>query len=596
MKINGSVFRRSVHAACLGVILFNAKAFAAVSPKSDDPQEISDIRVLNRFYRQAQILGSWMKADVGLEVIPDYYMDLGDFPYMKKATPKEVPFADRITISRFLGGWGPKFGGIKNIEEARSLDLVHRNADGSLVYNWGGQMDYFQNYLNAGVKEVILSIDNIPWDLARDPKLADYGQSQPQRDIREWQTFFDAFLDEMGKRYGSDFMNTVSFRVGTEFNGTHTYTGDFKTYIEWYDCAAASLKKKFPGAKIGPCEVAGSASPTDNINFTDVVTHLLKTPDKDEPSLGFIANSSHAYPVWRNGVLGGAVDPRQRAAVNVSVYEHLLGTHLNEAKDIPTYIFQFGVLRSEVRNSKGEYLESDEPGARGAAWSFITLMETWRLWPAIKGIGHWDVSADVPGQPQMRLLKGNGWVYTVLDHLCGREVYAVPADTAKTAAGSFCKSYAFIDPSADRQFLMVATFNTDRTATNKIPVEITLPSSLTGLTGSVAVRSCALTFETSPFSALREDLLNAGLLPEDYRLNARLVADTRAYASGTPGLKQKMDGILKTNFDRYREILKDSLTLKPYAGEVVSHSGAVSLKMQLDVPAVYVIELSCPDK
>ena len=575
---------------CAGLLLFCSGCInQAEKTECSSSNEPVSIGKLTGFYRQAQILGEWLKTGVGMEIIPDYYTELGDFPYLRKDTPKEVPFADRITVSRFMGGWGPGFGGIKNVEEAHSLDLVHRNADGSLVYNWGGQMDYLRNYLDAGVKEVVLSIDNIPWDLARDPKLSSYGQAQPQRDIKEWQTFFETFLDEMGKRYGADFMNTVSFRVGTEFNRTHTYTGNFDTYVEWYSHAAESVKKKFPGAKIGLCEICGWLEPgKDNINFVDVFDQLLK----EKVPVDFIASSSHAFPVWEGNQLAGCADPRERSGKTVWLYNALLNDHPELRGKIPAYVFQFGVLRSEVRNDKGEYLISDEPGARGAAWNFIALMETWRQWPAIKGIGHWDVSTDVPGQPQMRLLKGNGWVYTVLDHLRGREVYALPVEGGETQNGSFCKSYAFVDPASSRQFLVVATFNTDRTVTNKMPVKITLPSSITGPTGSVAVRSCALTFESSPFSALREDLLNAGLLPDDYRANPYLIAKPQAYAGSNSELQRKMNDVFKANFNRYREMLKATLALKPCGGEIVSENGKILFKTELDVPSVSVFEFS----
>jgi hypothetical protein len=531
--------------------------------------------VQDGFYRQAQILASWMGAGQSLEVIPDYYNELGDFPYMRKDTAREIPFADCITVSRFLGGFAPGYGGTRDVAEAKALDLVHRKEDGSLEYCWGGQMDHLQKYLDAGISEVVLSIDNIPYDLAKNPHIAEFGQSNPPEDIKEWQRFFEAFLDEMEVRYGVQFMNSISFRVGTEANGTLTYTGDIETYIDWYCHAAESLKKKFPGAKIGLCEVAGGVSKNDNIYFVEVARRLFE----NGVSVDFIANSSHAYPVWaKNGRLGGAADPRERAAVNESVYRKLIGD-----RDIPAYVFQFGVLRSEVQDAAGAYLGSDEPGPRGAAWTLIALMETRRLWPSIKGIGHWDVTAAVPGKPQMRLLKGNGWVYTVLDHLRGREMFALDAGE-ESPNGSFCKAYAFVDPESDKQYVMAAAFNVDRTVSDRLPVEIQLPVIMRGK--SWAVRSCALTVDNSPFYALRSDLLNAGLLPAAYAAHDRLVAEPRFYAGKDRALRQNMDAVFETEFLRYVGQLKDSLRL-------VKSSEACSgrLVWQMSVPSVVVFEL-----
>ena len=535
----------------------------------------------NGFYRQAQILASWLEQGQGLEVIPDYYSELGDFPYMRKDSPKEIPFADRITVSRFLGGWGPGFGGIKDVAEARMRDLVRRNDDGSIEYHWGGQMDYIKKYLDAGVSEVVLSIDNIPYDLADGAKIADFGQARPHKEIREWQTFFETFLNEMEKRYGTAFMNTVSFRVGTEFNRTHTYTGNLETYLEWYRAAAESVKKKFPRAQIGLCEICGWFEPgMDNIDFVEVLNTLLA----EGVPVDFIANSSHAWPVWLDtGELIGCVDPRERAEKSVWLYKHLLKDQPPLIGKIPAYVFQFGILRSEILDDAGAHLISDEPGPRGAAWTLIALMESRRLWPSIKGIGHWDVTAAVPGKPQMRLLKGNGWVYTVLDHLRGREMFALDAGE-ESPNGSFCKAYAFVDPESDKQYVMAAAFNVDRTVSDRLPVKIQLPVIMRGK--SWAVRSCALTVHNSPFYALRSDLLNAGLLPAAYAAHDRLVAEPRFYAGKDRALRQKMDAVFETEFLRYVGQLKDSLRL-------VKSSEACSgrLVWQMSVPSVVVFEL-----
>ena len=537
----------------------------------------------NGFYRQAQILASWLDNGHGLEVIPDYYNELGDFPYQRKDSPKEIPFADRITVSRFLVGWGPGFGGIKDVAEARMRDLVRRNEDGSLEYHWGGQMDYIKKYLDAGISELVLSIDNIPYDLADGAKIADFGQARPHKEIREWQTFFETFLNEMEKRYGTAFMNTVSFRVGTEFNRTHTYTGNLETYLEWYRAAAESVKKKFPGAKIGLCEICGWFEPgMDNIDFVEVLNTLLA----EGVPVDFIANSSHAYPVWLDtGELIGCVDPRERAEKSVWLYKHLLKDQPQLIGEIPVYVFQFGILRSEILDDAGTHLISDEPGPRGAAWTLIALMETRRLWPSIKGIGHWDVTAAVPGKPQMRLLKGNGWVYTVLDHLRGREMYALDAG-GEAPNGSYCKAYAFVDPESDKHYVMAATFNVDRAVSDSLPVEIRLPKKLSGKIQSI--RSCKLTAENSPFHTLRTDLLATGLLPAAYATHREIVAEPRLYAGKDQVLCQKMNAVFETEFPRYREMVKGSLKLMPSSATI---DGGL-LQVELEMPSVQVFEIT----
>ncbi len=544
---------------------------------------------LDNFYRQSQLLGSWLKTSYFLDAVPDYYLQLGDFPYKKKNTEKEILFADRISVSRFLGGWGPGFGGIKDLDEARELDLVHRNADGTLAYSWGGQMDHLSNYLAAGISDVILSIDNIPYDLALNPKTAAYGQSQPQRDIREWQSFFDAFLDEMGTRCGDEFMNShVGFRVGTEFNRTHTYTGTFDTYVDWYDHAAQSVKTRFPGAKIGLCEIAGWMEPgADNIYFPDVVDHILdgksRATGESGVPLDFIANSSHAFPRWTDdGRLVGCIDPRERAWINAGLYRRLLGGRGELMAELPAYVFQFGILRSEMRDEAGNYLATSEPGARGAAWQFIALMETKRQWPALKGVGHWDTYETLYGKK--KLMKGIGWMYNLLDHLQGREMTALISECTGSAAGSFCKAYAFTDPDSDRQYIMAAAFNSDRNETGPLDVSIQLPESISG----TALRHCKLTFENSPYKAMRDDLLIAGLLPKAYLKNPRLLAEPRSYAGPDAKLKDAMNRTVAPHFERYCEMIKESFVLQPLKAKAADGR----LALTLEVPSLYLVEIT----
>lgn len=564
----------------------------------EHPEGAQRMGVLTNFYRQAQVLGSWMKTGYYMETVPAYYLELGDFPYKKKSTAKEILFADRMSVSRFLGGWGIGFGGIKSIKEARSRDLVRRKEDGSTEYRWGGQMDYLRSYLDAGIDEVILSIDNIPWDLAENPKPAAFGQSQPQRDIKEWQTFFEAFLDEMGARYGADFMNRhVSFRAGTEFNRTHTYTGTYDTYIDWYDHAAQSVKKKFPGAKIGLCEIAGWMEPgADNVFFPDVVNHIISGTNRATGttggSLDFIANSSHAFPRWNDeGKLVGAIDPRERAWVNADLYRRLLGGRTELMAAMPVYVFQFGMLRSEVLDAQGKYLGTDEPGARGAAWQFIALMETWRQWPAIKGVGHWDTYE--PFGKQL-LMKGVGWMYNCLDYMQGRETFLLPVDGDTDGQGSFCKAYAFINQNSEKQYIMVAAFNPDRKITGPMSVKIRLPQSVCRFhtAKNARVRLCKLTEENSPYAAVRADLKEAGLLPEAYVQNPRLLAAPRYYAADNPGLKGRMDAVVLNNFGRYVETVKESFVLQPFGGQCTAAGDGAELGVGLEVPSLHLIELS----
>jgi len=98
----------------------------------------------------------------------------------------------------------------------------------------------------------------------------------------------------------------------------------------------------------------------------------------------------------------------------------------------PREVQEYGILGDE------QGLATDEPGARGAAWRFHTMMLL-RHQAHIERLFHWPVFESVRAGAQTQgphLLTGAGWLYAVLEHATGSDATLLPVSGA--APGVFC--------------------------------------------------------------------------------------------------------------------------------------------------------------
>ncbi|MAY47194.1 MAG: hypothetical protein CML65_18320 [Rhodobacteraceae bacterium] len=83
---------------------------------------------LNPIWRNEPVIGIWLSGGQGLIEVPAY-LDGTDFPYARRPYPLEVPFADRLTVVRLLGGWDRRDlgkGESRGYETIARADLVTR--------------------------------------------------------------------------------------------------------------------------------------------------------------------------------------------------------------------------------------------------------------------------------------------------------------------------------------------------------------------------------------------------------------------------------------------------------------------------------------
>jgi len=251
-------YRRRLKTASLsGALLLLATlssgcAKQTVEQDTDPSQLVTDVPrhlgTMDGYYRNTAVLDRTLAPGGMLWRIPEW-MTRTDFPYAKSAFPTEAPFTDAVTTVRILGGWNDP----KQPDDRRSdaNDLVQRDENGELFYRWDLLKDRLDPYVERGY-EITMVLDNVPFALARDPKVEHFGQVSPPADMDEWYAFIHGLATELVRLYGEEQANAFRFRVGTEMQDQRRFDGTFEDYLQFYDTAAKAIKEVLPEAKFGP--------------------------------------------------------------------------------------------------------------------------------------------------------------------------------------------------------------------------------------------------------------------------------------------------------------------------------------------------------
>lgn len=548
---------------------------------------------LTRFYRGTQIQGQGMKNGAqGLVTIPAAWLSPErSFPYLKRPFAKEVFFADTLSFVRFCGGWNPNVGVWGENTGVLGVGDLAVETDGTVDYRFAAVKERIDPFIEQGYTDLIFSIDNVPYDLAvkRDgePVIHFYGQAAGPRSATEWRDFMHGLGDELVRLY-PDYARAWRYRVGTECNGGSrfsdavTFWGSNTEYRAWYEATYGGLSAAFGQTPmVGPGEYAGQITvgaddklTKDPVDYLDLAVYAQQFLSP----LSFVANSSHAIPRFNEaGTLVGLADPNERVASTVSGFQTWLAAEPSlSAAD--KYIFQFGILQSELTHNGVNLDAGGEPGGRGAAWTMHCLFELWEQL-GFKGIWHWDAADTLTasGVSNEYLLKSNGWLYTILDHLAGGTVHSLPV--ARDDASTSYKPV--LVRKGDRTYLLISAFNLSRDALPARRVVLNIPEGLLppGSLGQIHASWVSLTEENSVFRTIRNELESQGLLKEGFIAHPRQLS-TAIGMGGTSGRTYA-----RQNYDRFAQMETESLTLKNFlltAGNTQTVSGE-TLTLGLDV-------------
>jgi len=549
---------------------------------------------LDGFYRGTQLQGNGLKARLGLTKVPEFLLKTS-FPYKKRPYPEEILFVDKISIVRFLGGWSPSWRWGEAGDNVKEGDLAYVDDSGRVRYRWHLLKPRLDPYIEMGYTQPIITLDNVPYDLAAYESQGAYGQIAPPRDYEEWGRFIEELCRELVKLYGFDMVNSWSFKIGNEVHGAtrgkkHTFDGDHDDFVTMYDYTAAAVKKVLPGARFGPAEFAGriwdDGPQAPAVNWVKLAEHCVKgrnpATGRTGSPLEFLSNSAYGA-AWRlqDGRLAGTIDPRWRLRVSLESYANILDRH-ESLRNIPIYTFQFGILGSEYPN-----VGTNEPGGRGAAWTFHVLMGMKEeLGERLAGVWHWGGAEVFPvedGQDKF-LLFGNGWVYAVLDYLIGGDTCILRTPNPEGFfAGTTCKA-AFVRKQ-DSYYIVTSVFTFDRNIKQRQEVSVSIPRERMDLAEGAQLQSLSLTEDNCLYRTMKQDLAAAGLLKPEYR-DIGLLASVFAM-SGHAGRSYVL-----RNYAKYEALQIQSLTLKPFDGTLECAEDGYRLTFQVEPSSVSLIAIN----
>lgn len=614
MEMLYQVRLRSVQASPAVVVLDDFHLFGQVSSAelvtqwstsaNLDFAQAQNRGTLTRFYRGTQIQGQGMKNGAqGLVTIPAAWLSPErSFPYLKRPFAKEVFFADTLSFVRFCGGWNPNVGVWGENTGVLGVGDLAVETDGTVSNRFELVKERIDPFIEQGYTDLIFSIDNVPYDMAvkRDgePVIHFYGQAAGPRSATEWRDFMHGLGNELVRLY-PDYAREWRYRVGTECNGgsrfsdTVTFWGSNTEYRAWYEATYEGLSAAFGQTPmVGPGEYAGQITvgaddklTKDPVDYLDLAVYAQQFLSP----LSFVANSSHAIPRFNEeGTLVGVADPNDRVASTVSGFQTWLAAEPSLAA-ADKYIFQFGILQSELTHNGVNLDAGGEPGGRGAAWTMHCLFELWEQL-GFKGIWHWDAADTLTasGVSNEYLLKSNGWLYTILDHLAGGTVHSLPV--ARDDASTSYKPV--LVRKGDRTYLLISAFNLSRDALPARRVVLNIPEGLLppGSLDQIHASWVSLTEENSVFRTIRNELESQGLLKEGFIAHPRQLS-TAIGMGGTSGRTYA-----RQNYDRFAQMETESLTLKNFlltASNTQTVSGE-TLTLGLDVTpgSVAVISLA----
>ena len=372
-------------------------------------------RTLTPNYRYTQVQGHLF--GMGLISVPDYVKDQSiAFPYrLKPGQPVEVPFADKISIVRVLGGYTENAikasGRWSPVLTKRSLDYTTRGSDGVLDFHPALIEARIRPYLKAGYKpsDITLALDNVPWDLTtpngQPATEGIWGRNTPPGDLAEWALVMSHFANDLKALFGTD-AGRFSFKTGVEYNQKSNFAGSSTDFINYYRTSVRAIRDVLPDANVSPGEFTGIGDCTarsedcvyDNkLLFSQEISRELQVSMLPR-SLNSLLGSAGAWP---------------------KATENRFFESYARIPTVKEQIPQFGLLLQPF----GEGFGSD-PGPRSASWELENLALLLSK-DDITSIAHWGGFVSFAG---LQLINGTGFLRLILDNCLGMNMRILPVE------------------------------------------------------------------------------------------------------------------------------------------------------------------------
>lgn len=560
-------------ALVIGALAAGDGLFAAVRlvprgwPETGDKDWVA-LGVTGGFYRNTQLQGHLVADSLHLETVPEFWTKGSDFPYQKRGSEKEVFFADHMSVTRFLGGYPQQWnhGGL----QLPANDLAYRDEHGKIRVRSELIRRRLQRYIDNGYTEFTIGIENVPWALSRDPsKSGPYGSTEPPRDWKEWSAFVEEVCRGIKEAYPAEVLAKLRFKIGNEFNGKESFTGNHEDFLRYYRESAAAIRKVFPKAPLMPGEFAGAAREGSNgVDYIKLFQQLSREPARTAPAVSAIVRSCHSFPAMKD------IGPRERVESAVGSFREVLdGTPRSFRESLSREYSQYGVLGSDLGAA------INDTGVRSASWQFQVMFRA-------RGAGQldrcwaWDKSEKVAiPRRSTHFLNGIGWLYSVLDHLRGDRAWLA---RPMQPEGSVRDVSAAVFTQPGRVVVVLASWAPKANDSGEPElVRLRLPQKdLPFAPDAATCRMVALDDETSVAGHWRCDLATAGNLKPEFT-NPKTAPAALSQMARDPAAAAAM---VFAKLGDYEAIQQQSLSLKsPPDGIVALRSPRGSPLVELDV-------------
>jgi len=574
-------------AAVVLATLFCAPGTVSAGPDPAPAEAVVPLGPLDAFWRHSPVLGPFHEGGQGLYRIPEHAL-AGDFPYPKRPFPKEVPFADHLSLVRILGGFNDGSDKGEGDPAIRARDLAYRGENGEIRTRFELLEPRLRPYLENGYTEFTVVLDNVPWAFPEEPEAEGLGQKKPPAEMREWMRFVADFCRELASLLPSEAIETLRFRVGTEMNDERRFDGTQEEFERFYAASVAGIREVFARAEIGFFNIAGASvrgiEDGHNVDSFALAESILREPNRFvgevTPAIDFIAFSRYFS-------MGMNLETNVTRAQTVwDEFER----RFPELEGVSREIHEFGVAPFGEQGGADPFV-SRESGPLGAATTAIMIGLLREA--GVDALWHWNQGELVDrfrgGDRRLRyLMTGISWLYQVLEHMRGGEGYLVRPQVAAENSGMRVLGLLSILP--ERRILLVAGYErthgagATKTATPRLP----LPREAEGGLAAEALRITRLDASSSVHRRIREDLAEAGLLEPGFARRPDRLGSVREMATGP-----EAERFLGERFPLYARLYSQSLSLRetsPADGiRIDRRSNAIRLSLTAPIPSLTVL-------
>ena len=189
-------------------------------------------------------------AERGLDTLPSSSALVQALPSWQPHGTSTIPFTDRISRVRLLGGWKPK-------APAGDCVTVPAGQNSDYVADWGCIYARIDPVVSLNLSLVVV-FDNVPWAFVRNASGASgaYGNAKGPDD--ELKPLFSSYAHDLvarlATRYGKErIASEWQWRAATEPNCVCHWLSSEEDYLWYYDTLAAAVKTTLGlGARFGP--------------------------------------------------------------------------------------------------------------------------------------------------------------------------------------------------------------------------------------------------------------------------------------------------------------------------------------------------------